>query len=78
MNNDERTLDVSCGTILKIAFVFLGFYILYLVKDILVWVIFASVISILFNPAINFLHEKGIPRAVSAIFIYVAVFAILI
>jgi predicted PurR-regulated permease PerM len=77
MNNDERILDVSWGTILKIAFVFLGFYILYLIKDILVWVIFASVISILFNPAINFLHEKGIPRVASAIFIYVAVFAIL-
>ena len=37
---EERVLDISWGTLLKIAIVFLGFYILYLIKDILLWILF--------------------------------------
>ncbi|MFQ6049575.1 MAG: AI-2E family transporter [Candidatus Paceibacterales bacterium] len=75
--NDEKTLDISWGAVLRIAIAFLGFYILYLIKDILVWVMFALIISVLFNPAINFLQKRRIPRVVSTIFIYIAIFGIL-
>lgn len=74
---NERVLDISWGTLLKIAIVFLGFYILYLIKDILLWILFGLIISILFNPVINFLERRRIPRTIAAIFVYVAVFAIL-
>jgi predicted PurR-regulated permease PerM len=74
---EERVLDISWGTLLKIAIVFLGFYILYLIKDILLWILFGLIISILFNPIINFLERRKIPRTMAAIFVYVAVFAIL-
>lgn len=74
---EERVLDISWGTFLKIAIVFLGFYILYSIKDILLWVLFGLIISILFNPAINFLERRRIPRVIAAIFVYVVVFAIL-
>ena len=74
---EERVLDISWGTFLKIAIVFLGFYILYSIKDILLWTLFGLIISILFNPAINFLERRRIPRVIAAIFVYVAVFAIL-
>jgi len=74
---EERVLDISWGTLLKIAIVFLGFYILYLIKDILLWILFGLIISILFNPVINFLERRRIPRTIAAIFVYVAVFAIL-
>jgi len=74
---EERVLDISWGTLLKIAIVFLGFYILYLIKDILLWILFGLIISILFNPIINFLERRRIPRTIAAIFVYVAVFAIL-
>ena len=36
---ENRVLDISWGTILKISLAFLTFYILYLVRDILVWFI---------------------------------------
>lgn len=72
--NGEKVLDISWGTILKIAIAFICFYILYLIRDILVWVIFAIIISVLFNPAIIFLHRLRIPRVLSVIFIYVAIF----
>jgi len=75
--NGERLLDISWGTIFKIAIAFLCFYLIYLVKDILVWFIFALIISILFNPAIIFLQRLKVPRVLSVIFVYVAIFGIL-
>ncbi len=75
--NNERILDISWGTILKISFAFFVFYIIYSVRDILVWFIFALIISILFNPAINFLQRLRIPRMISAGFLYVTIFGIL-
>jgi len=56
--NGEKVLDISWGTILKIGIAFFGFYILYLIRDILVWFIFALIISVLFNPAIRSLFLK--------------------
>jgi len=73
----EKVLDISWGTILKISITLLVFYTLYSIRDILVSIIFALVISILFNPVINFLESKRIPRVVATIFIYVSIFALL-
>jgi len=75
--NGERVLDISWGTILKISLAFICFYIIYLVRDILIWVIFALIISVLFNPAIIFLHRLRTPRVLAVIFVYVAIFGIL-
>lgn len=74
---EERILDISWGTILKVAAVFLGLYILYLIRDVLIWIIFALIISILFNPVINFLERKRIPRVFATIFVYVGIFSTL-
>lgn len=73
---DERVLDISWGTLLKIATVFLGFYILYSIKDILLWILFGLIISILFNPLISFLERRRVPRVIGTLFVYVGIFAI--
>jgi predicted PurR-regulated permease PerM len=73
----EKVLDISWGTILKIVTALLGFYLLYLIRDILVLVVFALIISVLFNPAINFLQKRKIPRIIATILIYVIIFGIL-
>jgi predicted PurR-regulated permease PerM len=75
--DNNKVLDISWGTILKIAIASLAFYILFLIRDVLVWVIFALIISVLFNPAINFLQRKGFPRGLSVILVYVFIFGIL-
>jgi len=77
MNDEQRILDVSWMTILKISVAIISFYILYQIRDILVWFIFALVISLLFNPVINFLRKLKIPRALAVIFVYVGVFGLL-
>ena len=60
---------------MKIAIAAGFFYILYLLRDILIWVVFSLVISILFNPAINFLR-RFIPRTLAVILVYVAIFGV--
>lgn len=75
--NSERILDISWGTILKIFIAILCFYVLYQIRDILVWFIFALIISVLFNPAIDFLQKRKIPRVISTIFVYVWIFGII-
>jgi len=73
---NERTLDISWETILKVAVSFFCFYIFYLIKDILILFVFALIISILLNPAIGFLQRRRIPRALAVIFVYVFIFGI--
>jgi predicted PurR-regulated permease PerM len=74
---EERTLDLSWKTIFRIcAFLFL-LYLLYLVKNILVLVLFAFILSFLVEPAISFLEEKRISRPISVLFIYLFLFSFL-
>jgi len=75
--NGNKVLDISWGTILKISMAFLIFYIIYLVRDILVWFIFALIISVLLNPAINFLYRLKVPRKLAVILVYVTIFGFL-
>ena len=69
-------LDISWGTILKITIAFLVFYLLYLIKDILVWIVFALIISVLFNPIISFL-QRFLTRIPATILVYTILFGIL-
>jgi len=75
--NQDRTLDISWTSILKIGIAAFSFYILYLVRDILIWFIFALIISILFSPVIDFLQRRRIPRVVSVILIYAGIFGMI-
>lgn len=75
--NNEKILDISWRTIAKISIAVALFYLLFTVRDILIWFIFALTISVLFNPAVNFLRRKKIPRGLAVVFIYIGTFGIL-
>jgi len=75
--DQEKLLDISWRTIAKISIAVACFYILYSIRDILIWFIFALTISVLFNPAVNFLQKRKIPRGLAVVFMYVGVFGIL-
>ena len=68
--SDEKILDISWNTILKISLAVISFYLIYSIRDILIWLIFALTISILFNPAVDFLQKRKIPRFVGITIIY--------
>ena len=72
---ENRVLDISWESILKIAVAGVIFYMLFLIKDILIWIVFAIIISILFNPAIDLLR-KFMPRVIATVLVYVSVFGI--
>jgi len=74
--SSEKVLDISWGTILKIALASVIFYILYLVKDIIMWFVFALIISVLFNPTVELLQKKKIPRVLAVVFVYLFFFGI--
>jgi len=69
-----NTLDISLGSVLKIGLIVLAFYILYIIKDILALVFFAFIISVLFDPAIDFLQKYRVPRVLGTAFIYLSFF----
>ncbi len=75
--NSQKILDISWETIFKISIAIIVFYLLFAIRDIFVWFIFALIISVLFNPAIEFLYRKlRIPRIIAVVFIYVGILGI--
>ncbi len=70
----KGTLDITWSTILKISIAGLTLYVLFLVKDILIWVIFGFIISILFDPLVDLLQRFHIPRVVGVIGVYLFIF----
>jgi len=76
-SNKGNTLDISGSAILKISIAIIAFYVLYQIKGILMWFLFALVISILFEPLVSFLTRMKIPRVLSVVFVYVTFFGLL-
>lgn len=73
----EKILDISWGTIVKFAIGALVVYVLYLIQDLLVWIVFGIVLAIIFEPLIAFLQKYRVPRAVSTLGVYVIIFGII-
>lgn len=76
MNDNNKFLDISWASILKVAIAGLGFYLLYNIRDILIAFLFALIISVLFDPAIHFLR-KFMPRVPAVIVVYTFIFGII-
>jgi predicted PurR-regulated permease PerM len=71
MSNIElKKIDISWSAIFKILAVIVAVYFIYLIKSLLVWFVFALVISILFEPAIEALTKRKISRLFAVIFVY--------
>lgn len=70
MKQPITMLDISWRAIFKIFIVAILFYILYLIRGVLVWMFLALIISILINPWINSLEKRRIPRSVGAPLVY--------
>jgi len=75
--DNQKTLDISWSSIFKIAVAVISFYVLFQIRDILIWFIFALIISILFSPGIEALMRQKIPRILSTVLVYFAAFGVL-
>src|SRR6056297_2010144 len=75
--NNEQKLNVSCDLVFK-AIVLVGIlYFLYTVQELIIWFVFAIILSILFNFAIDFLEKLKIPRVVATLFVYIGALAMI-
>lgn len=74
---ERQTLDISWETILKIFAAGFVLYILFLIRDVVVWFFFALVISILVAPAIVFLRKLRIPKVLAVVITYFSIFGVL-
>ncbi len=70
-------LEISNDTLFKIAFFVLFCYILFVIREIILWTLFAFVLAILFEKPINFLSTK-IPRVLAGLIVYLAFFLFLV
>lgn len=73
----EQTLDISLKTIIKVLVTGFVLFALFLIRDIVIWFFFALVISLLFEPAINFLRRLRLPKILAVILIYLSIFGAL-
>jgi len=73
----EQTLEISWKTIFKVFIAGLLFYILYSIREIILWAFFGLVISLLLDPLINFLRKIGFPKIIAIASVYIFVFGIL-
>lgn len=75
--NQKISLEVSNKTVFQILFFLLGIFLIYVLRDIVILFIFAFILQAGFNPVIDRLEEKRIPRALSVIAIFLLVLAFL-
>jgi len=73
---ENKLLEISWATILKVAIAFFAFYLIFLIKDILILSLFGLVISLLFEAPIR-IFEKKLPRGLAVAFLYVLVFSVI-
>jgi len=76
MPEEEKTLNISWDFCLKVSFLVIFLYFLYLIKNLVIWFIFALVLAILFNFIIDFLQKKKIPRYLATIIVYFGLFLV--
>lgn len=69
-----QKLDISWEAIIKVLIGVSVFLFLFSIQEIIVWFIFAVIISVLFDPAIDYLQKKKVPRVLGAILTYLAFF----
>lgn len=72
----EQTLDISWEAISKVFIALFIFYVVYLVREIALWFLFALAISVLLEPAINFFRWLKFPKIIAILVVYLSIFGI--
>lgn len=67
-----QKIDITLSTILRVIFVLVAFWILFVLQDVLLMLIGAMIIAFAIEPLANKLNEYRVPRAVSVVIVYLA------
>lgn len=77
INQQPININITAASILKIIFLLVLFYFLFLIKEVLYIILIAIILASALNPSVNWLQSKKIPRAVSVILIYLFIIFII-
>lgn len=69
--------EISILSVLKLVLLFVGLWLLYLIRDVLVILLVVGVISVALEPFVVRLEKDRIPRALSVIVIYLALLVVI-
>jgi predicted PurR-regulated permease PerM len=72
MKKEIEMIDITWRAIFKVIAAIILFWLIYLLREVIVWALLALVISILFNPLIDILEEKKIKRVLATIIVYLS------
>jgi len=73
----SRSVSISTDTIVRVILILLVLGFLYLIKDVLALFFVAIILSSAFDPLIDWLQLRKIPRALSIVGVYVVFLAII-
>jgi len=74
---NERTLDITWMSIVKILIAGFVLYVLFLARDIVIWFFFALIVSLLLEPVISFLRKFRIPKVIAVLAVYMFIFFVI-
>lgn len=77
MSTEIEKVDITWTAIFKFFFVLVLFYFIFLTRDILIWTFLALIISILFNPLVEIIERKRVPRALAGFIVYLSFLVII-
>lgn len=78
MPEQRQILDISTATIFKFVIIVLFFISLYLVRQVILILLFAIIIASAVNPFGNWLDRKRIPRLLGILLLYLIVFVLVV
>jgi predicted PurR-regulated permease PerM len=78
MERQALDINISTSTVVKIFAIGLFFVLVYLLRDVLLVLIFSIIIASAISPFADWLEKKKIPRLFSVLFLYLSVFALLV
>jgi predicted PurR-regulated permease PerM len=70
MKKEVEMIDITWRAIFKVIAAVVLFYLLYLLRDVIIWAIIALFISILFNPLVDALEKRKIKKVIAAPLVY--------
>lgn len=74
---DTPNFSVSTWTLIRFFLIALGILLLYLVRDIIIALLFAVIVASAIEPAVEWMKERKIPRILGVILIYLAFAALM-
>ncbi len=74
---ENKTIEISAGTIIKTIIFVVGFWVLYLLRDSVLAVVAAIVIASAIDPGVRWFEKRRVPRVAGVIAIYLAGFALI-